>query len=614
MNILVLLMIKTYLASIVESDIKFEYNSHESLKSSLSLTSFNKQNPANESFLNYSTLTPSIFTEIFKAAFSDTTGKYFTSVLSFTDSPANIPDYLAELGPREWHTSTATYKTAQSVIISVNSPEQFQNLIDDQSALWSQESRYVILVVNCSDKVKIEIAALWKTQQIYKSVVICGITNLNLYILKPYTPWEEGKILRVQNMSEITDNVLNGNTNLYGALIKIALFQTSPTAIAQNGSFIGGVDFRTFQVFRKFMNFSSVLFNPSDGKSFTHAGKNASGSVRDIVLGNVHIALNAHLITDYKIDKIKFTRFVYMDKICFVVAMPGFKSHYSVLLHIFTLAVWQSIVVVYVISVLMYFIIQKTLRPKCCRYTFVDVCLYMFGLKVFGATHLKAHTLSQKFLIGSLLMSVLIINNTFQGLLMTVLSKPRREPSLNTLEEVLESDLTLQSRSVETLVSDPELLPKLNTFRQRKLSGNNFIRLGRFSILNIQKYQNYLQYNSEINEIEHLHTVPECISLAYLGYVIPKNSPLLDRMNKILVRVQESGLIIKWYGREMDYVLRHEFWPVETDDEEKDGRKDAFSLIDLAFDFLFVVIGLSVSVFCFIFELGLGQRRKRSYC
>lgn len=534
--------------------------------------------------------------------------KNHVSIITLDNDWLNPTEVYNKLGLVKWYTATDNLTFSKHVIIIVKTSSQFHKLLYSKQ-LWSQKTTFVIVLLECSLDIKVEMETLWLFHNIYKYVLVCGEQNTLLHMYQPYIPdkRERSKIFTTTNITEIVSNVVHAVDNLYGTQLRVVLFPQIPTAIIdRDGKYIGGADYLSLLVLQQMMNFSSVIYPPVDGQTFPQPDKKLSGSVQDLVTGKADIAFNGHFLQNYGINEVEMTRYVYMDKLCFVVAMPSFKSHYTIIAHIFSRSVWVLLIVVYFLTIYVYYVILKLTQQKNQpKKRFNNLFIQVYAIFIVGATTLKTNTSSQKLLIGGVLLGLMILNNTFQGALTTVLSRPSRNPFIDTIDQVTKSELALQSQHAETFVSDPDMLNILKALRQRKATNTNFIRLARFPLTHFQNYYTYMSISySSNNKTEHLHTVQECIKSNYLSFVVPKKSPFLERINMYVQRFQESGLLTKWFSR--DLALKNIFWPVE-DEQEKEIPPKVFKVRDLIAIFYLLVYGLSLGTVVFLIESVVGR-------
>lgn len=528
------------------------------------------------------------------------------SVILLNNEFLEPKEVYSKRGLVTWYTSVTNNLTlSKNVILVVKFVNQFHKLLYTTS-LWNQKTIFVIVILECSLDIKLEMETLWQFHNIYKYVLVCGEQSPVIYMYRPYIPDEKSKILEITDITEIATSMIHAVDNLYGLELRVVLFPMIPAAITdKDGKYVGGADYCSLQVLQQRMNFTSVIYPPTDGKTFPQPGKKISGSVKDLVTGKADIAFNGHFLQNYGIDEVEMTRYVYMDKLCFVTAMPSFKSHYTVIIHIFSHSVWVCLAIVYFLIIVVYYTILKLTQTKQNKHKFTDLFLHVYSIFIIGASTLKTNRSSQKILIGAVLLGVMILSNTFQGLLTTVLSRPSRNPFIDTIDQVTKSELALQSQHAETLVTDPDILRVLKVLRQRKPTTTNFIRLARFPIMHFEKFYTYISHWAPENVTEHLHTVQECIKSNYLSFVVPRKSPFLNRINTLVLRFQESGLMAKWFGGTTSFLLRNTFWPVENEQTVEIPPK-VIAVNDLTAIFNLLVYGLTIATVIFLIESVVG--------
>ncbi|KAG8261917.1 hypothetical protein J6590_064140 [Homalodisca vitripennis] len=511
----------------------------------------------------------------------------WVTVVSVENEILDPRETYNQFGLIQWHSPQNIFPVPRAAIIIVTASEELNGLLYTNSALWNQRSIFVIVVLQCFEDVTSTMSTMWKLYHIYKYVLICGKFNPVLYIYRPYVPAGESRIFRITDIAQIRTNIRHAVDNMHGSKMRIVFFSRTPTVITYKGEYVGGVDYAVFLTLRERMNFTSVTSRPSDGRTFAQAGRNVSGAIRDIVLGKADISLNGHFIQDYKTNKIMLTRQAYMDRMCFIVAMPSLRSHFTNIVHIFCPSVWGVILTIHLTIIIIYYGTERVLRTMRQPYEILDLFFIYYALIILGISKLRSESCSKRFLLGSVLIMVLILNNTFQGSLVPIFNKPIRNHYIDTLEDVINSDLALQSTRAETILTDPEIVQLLSVLRHRELKGNNFVRLGRFAIMRLEAYSNYLLVKG--NSTEYLHRVEECIMTYFLAYVVPRNSPFIDRINTYLLKFQETGLSTKWFGSNLDYLLRNTYRPLEKN-QLAHTKVKVISMADLSFDFAILLV------------------------
>jgi len=99
----------------------------------------------------------------------------------------------------------------------------------------------------------------------------------------------------------------------------------------------------------------------------------------------------------------------------------------------------------------------------------------------------------------------------------------------------------------------------------------------------------------------------ECPKNYFLAYMIPAKSPLIIRINKILLDIHRYGFIEKWIN---DFYFATELKFLKTMGETDEGLK-ILSLNDLKFPFYALIGGSCVGVIVLFIEIIIALRRKR---
>lgn len=97
-----------------------------------------------------------------------------------------------------------------------------------------------------------------------------------------------------------------------------------------------------------------------------------------------------------------------------------------------------------------------------------------------------------------------------------------------------------------------------------------------------------------------LHVAKEDFGLVYAGYVVPKISPYLKRMNSIILRMVEAGFRDKWQSMDSE--------SVQSLDVECLTTVEVLTINHLQSVFYLLFLGLCVSIACFIKERSLDYK------
>ncbi|XP_046813912.1 uncharacterized protein LOC124422053 isoform X3 [Vespa crabro] len=220
----------------------------------------------------------------------------------------------------------------------------------------------------------------------------------------------------------------------------------------------------------------------------------------------------------------------------------------------------------------------------------------------------KAYTPALRIFLCSSLLFGLVIVGLYNNWLMWTLSKPLRYPEINTIEDVADSNYTIVTKYLnlkeDTFIGkDPletKLRNKISVLNTDKPTNyfvafdKSVIALGRFTSTKLENYSIY--YDDDGNKLVHI--VEECPVTYTLSYVIRLNSPYTEKINTLLLRIQQFGFINLWY-EEMTYPLLVEDKKMKLALSEK---KKKLTLEHYSLAFLGLFIGL---IGCFLVFLDL---------
>nr|XP_050862043.1 uncharacterized protein LOC127069277 [Vespula vulgaris] len=219
----------------------------------------------------------------------------------------------------------------------------------------------------------------------------------------------------------------------------------------------------------------------------------------------------------------------------------------------------------------------------------------------------KAYTPALRIFLSSSLLFGLVIVGLYNNWLMWTLSKPLRYPEIKTIEDVADSNYTIVTKylnlKMNTFIEndplDTKLRNKIIVLNSDKPTNyfvavdRSVIALGRFTSIKLENYSIY--YDDDGNKL--IHIVEECPVTYTLSYVIRLNSPYTERINNLLLRIQEFGFVNFWY-EEMTYPFLIEEKKMKLALSEK---KKKLTLEHYSLTFLGLFIGL---IGCFLVFLG----------
>lgn len=329
------------------------------------------------------------------------------------------------------------------------------------------------------------------------------------------------------------------------------------------GHFVGYnlIDGEVITLMSKTMN-----FKPNFSGNNTHEN-NFRGSIRAIENGDVDIAGNVRMISDYNtinmvfLSPIDFIGLYYIVPNC--VRMSPLNvfiySMFDEVSQFINIFLFVSLIVIYYMMNFIYSKFDRLHEPNSLSRSFLIVAATQHNIS-FGFS--KILTIHQRLLIICMLFYAVNVSNIYQSGIVRQLSTRSTDSNINTLQELSQSDLNLTYiPSIEDFIKLPSnmssnIYVKLLYNRQKKSRLSIYDEVQQITI---NRSSGILVYSLVAKQLRadnydkktrqsRIHIVPESPAGYFASFSVPKSSPYLRRFNQILQRCQESGL----FGREIE--------------------------------------------------------------
>ncbi|XP_017790661.1 PREDICTED: uncharacterized protein LOC108572853 [Habropoda laboriosa] len=223
-------------------------------------------------------------------------------------------------------------------------------------------------------------------------------------------------------------------------------------------------------------------------------------------------------------------------------------------------------------------------------------------------------TSTQRALLFGTLFFGLIVNGLYQSYLVSSLSKPFHYPQMHTLEDVLDSGKIVVTRYanlknvfLDDSAQDMRLYERINVMNSRG-STKDFVAYGKK--ISITRYytmmlQEFSYYDKEGNPLVYL--VDECPMNYRVSYVLRFHSPYAERVDFVLLRLGEAGLLGSWM-ESMVYPIRIGRIRRKLESEK---RRIRLTLEHYSLTFLLLFLGLLGSATIFFWEVYAAKRNAR---
>ncbi|OAD56108.1 hypothetical protein WN48_03964 [Eufriesea mexicana] len=388
-----------------------------------------------------------------------------------------------------------------------------------------------------------------------------------------------------------------------------------------------------------------------------------ASSLKRIENGEVDMVITGFFVKVYnRFQKFQFTCAMYEDRLCFVTPDSGLVPKAYMPFLPFQKSLWAMLMVYNVLITLLWCLVKyasesfrrpdsidhrlkinpskreprtkdllssrtrdylPTVKPRCSEqgirkgppeiprylskfFTFVEYLCYPFQ---------SSETPAQRSLLFGTLFFALIVNGLYQSFLVSSLSKPIHYPQLHTLEDVVESGklvitkyANLKNVFLDESQLDMKLIQRIHVISTRRstkdiVAYEDKIAITRYYTMELEDFD---YYDKEGNPL--LYLVDECPMNYRVSYVSRLHSPYAERMDFILLRLREAGLLNFWF-ESMLYLNRVGKMKKKLDSE--DSRNTKLSLDNYTLTFLFLFIGLFGSVLMFFGEVYMAKRNLR---
>lgn len=521
----------------------------------------------------------------------------------------------------------------------------------EQNYIWKATNQYLVIITAPIPLILSRdiFQTIWKTYSVYK-IIFVSIED-DFRCLSRYLPFEKNQqneygVVRKICLTNRTNNIeLYANfENLNGYPIRVIVFRSLMMNVTLDKDTktheYKGLDADVMVLLEKSMgaqfhiNVLSTNFTRANGQDPFHR------SLQYIEDDNAEIIITSFFIHQYhEYQRYEFTASVYEDKLCLIAPTAGFipKSYMPIMP--FASDLWTALAIYNVLVSILWFLIKyysgsfrrqkavllpltkmefvlsqrSNLPPRI--HPYIESC---FDLVETSCYPLKENggpgSISQRaFLFGTLFFGLIIVD-LYQSYLVSDLSNPFHYPELNTLEDVANSNLTIVTKyynlKEHTFAENTTLDKKLRSKTKIIISdkpindlvafGKKVIAIARYSSVKLDDLSKY--YDADGNEL--LHQVEECPTTYLLSYVMSLHSPYRERVNVLLLRMQQAGLINLWYGNMAypTYIIK------QKRKVDKKERKIQLSMEHYSLTFIGLSIGLFFCTVIFLAELYFARK------
>ncbi|XP_017057284.1 uncharacterized protein LOC108098686 [Drosophila ficusphila] len=425
--------------------------------------------------------------------------------------------------------------------------------------------------------------------------------------------------------------------NLAGHPLRIYIFDSVYSSVTGDGEShkvvsVNGADAKLAKIVARQLNFTSDYLWPDDeffgGRL---ADGSYSGGVGRAHRGEVDIIFAGFFVKDYLTSRIQFSAAVYMDELCLYVQkaqripqsiLPLFAVHADVWLCFLLVGLLASLVWLLLRTLNVALRIERIPDDSQtgigylaeARRIFIDTWVVWVRVNVgrFPPFH------SERIFVASLCLVSVIFGALLESSLATVYIRPLYYRDVNTLRELDESGQPIYIkhpafRDDLFYGHDSEVYRRLDAKMMLVAEGEERL------IEMVSKRGGFAgvtrSASLELSDIRYVmtkkvHKIAECPKNYHIAYVLPRPSPYLEDVNRIVLRLVAGGIVGLWTGEAKERAK----WRIQRFPEylaELDaGRWKVLTLSDVQLAFYALTIGCLMSAAVCLAEIFPGRKKK----
>nr|XP_044249334.1 uncharacterized protein LOC123002778 [Drosophila takahashii] len=395
---------------------------------------------------------------------------------------------------------------------------------------------------------------------------------------------------------------------------------------------VNGADAKLAKTVERQLNFTAEYVWPDDeffgGRL---ADGSYSGGVGRAHRGEVDIIFAGFFVKDYLTTHIQFSSAVYMDELCLYVKKAQRIPQSILPLFAVNSDVWLCFLLVGLLGTLVWLLLRAfnlvlgieripdgSMRATsffgAARRIFIDTWVVWVRVNVgrFPPFH------SERIFVASLCLVSVIFGALLESSLATVYIRPLYYRDVNTLKELDESG---QPIYIKHPAFKDDLFYGHDSAVYRRLDAKmTLVAEGEERLIEmVSKRGGFAgvtrSASLQLSDIRYVmtkkvHKIPECPKNYHIAYVMPRPSPYLEEVNRIVLRLVAAGIVGLWTGEAKERAK----WSIQRFPEylaELDvGRWKVLTLSDVQLAFYALTIGCLLSAVVCLAEIFLRRRRK----
>jgi hypothetical protein len=332
------------------------------------------------------------------------------------------------------------------------------------------------------------------------------------------------------------------------------------------------------------------------------------------------VGFAAVLQTHHAADHRDYTVGYFPETVKWFGPIPKQIPQWKGLVILFTPLMWILVLIVYLTASIIFWSLANvhTSVNEHVSYKNPVLCfLQTFSIILGEAVFVRPHSWYLRLVFVVWVYYCLLINTAYQSSLIGVRSRPRFEPPIDTVEELLQSQMPygyitpvkiwftdVEDSTSRTILANGIECPSLDHCLKRIITTQNFAVCGGGLHILYLSYQKRYSYSGAPKFIPF----KDVMASYFPSMFFRSGSPLLENFNSIIHRMIAAGMVKQFWERIKMRDIGHAMEDGDEDgdeDNDEDGSDDAvvLTLDHLQGAFSLLILGLAFGLIVFIMEL-----------
>ncbi|PSN31205.1 Ionotropic receptor 882 [Blattella germanica] len=436
---------------------------------------------------------------------------------------------------------------------------------------------------------------MWFNYRVVNSVIfithkkISSDNNEEIVLYNPFVTGKDNRIIRTNLGKNYTKNDINLNivrslNNHKIIIVSIDNCSSVPRSALKitTDSMHKTRNLNVMDTLEKYMKFRK---NIMELLYYCFLGTPERGVMNLLLTRNADIIVSDLYVQYHGTNKIEFTTPVLLSrKLVIIVPKSEIYPPWKIFITYFSTIVWVKLFLLFGVCVLVWHMLRHFQNNNAVSSSqpvmrFINESIDILNLMMSTVVPFvqKIKPISQRLFICVWLIGSLIGGINFQSSLLNSFAHPYRGEDINTLEELDEIGLRILCHDMNILdalnesISYRNLVGKLKYISNETTAVDNMLIYRNASLLTSdERASMYLKKYPE-----KLHVIPHYPREYLVSYMIPTGSPYVTKLQNIMGKLNEAGLILKWNTEELYRVnikIKAEYF--QTDSEEMFSMKD----------------------------------------